>query len=238
MRPNRGKMCLHAPKKGCRQPTGFLTLLLADDFFMLFLSKNRPTQLRNGLFAAAFNRTFWYWNFVLDQHRTTARCLQSHLLVLKHRKRQVADTSTPTFNRTFWYWNQSGQMICCWVWLPSIAPFGIETELCFYLDEAVRPFNRTFWYWNITTPTITILCFYLQSHLLVLKPFVVRQSYCVGENLQSHLLVLKPSWTTHVCINLRPSIAPFGIETQYDKRETIYSPAFNRTFWYWNRISQ
>ena len=200
--------------------------------------------------------------FGIETNQAVAYCksghsLQSHLLVLKPRKRAaISQIMRPsiapfgietfklmidfdkwaTFNRTFWYWNLSKSANSGRTSIPSIAPFGIETG-------------------RIRLNLPKTLC--LQSHLLVLKPTLsVSLCYCRA-NLQSHLLVLKPQTgqAMSVAISL-PSIAPFGIETRLDyvsfrfwehpsiapfgietpKPRDQHRPwiAFNRTFWYWN----
>ena len=236
MRPNRGKMCLHAPKKGCRQPTGFLTLLLADDFFMLILSKNRSMQLRNELFAAAFNRTFGYWNRMIKEICERLRKPSIAPSGIETRQGHRREPQPISFNRTFGYWNQ----FCPWLlrgfWWPSIAPSGIETWFCREYAEWCSPpsiapsgietwvgavhvfchatFNRTFGYWNDACRWRFFgrqLC--LQSHLRVLKRSRSNTTSLSCVCLQSHLRVLKLWWAGS-------SIRAYT--------------TFNRTFGYWN----
>ena len=183
-----------------------------------------------------FNRTFWYWNtfprrggwcgsrpsiapFGIETKKMLSgimskACLQSHLLVLKHPKRDAAQNYVNAFNRTFWYWNS-------WLGL-TLVSVGVT-------------FNRTFWYWNFVFRPMKRLFQRLQSHLLVLKPKIwIILRYILGPSIAPFGIEttrrktcfssrLEPFNRTFWYWNyerdsliftcLSPSIAPFGIET-------------------------
>ena len=144
--------------------------------------------------------------------------LQSHLLVLKPltaqlRQNEVKLPSIAPFGiETSCGWNNPRSSA-----RPSIAPFGIETNLLDIGFRAEIAFNRTFWYWNqVNHRHLGRSRSILQSHLLVLKLLPSGFVYRGGFNLQSHLLVLKLACSGVVPASLR---------------------AFNRTFWYWNLLT-